>query len=116
MLHIVDNLPHASALQDLRDLCDIHGRLKEEHDGDAQFSWRPETGSPRSIHAAAQQAVVDQLYGEFAPADLTACIVLKVGEFTVPVPLGAHEAEKWDRVCDAIDNAISALDDEASDQ
>ena len=59
MLHIVDNLLHASALQDLRDLCDIHGRLKEEHDGDAQFSWRPETGSPRSIHAAAQQAVVD---------------------------------------------------------
>ena len=47
MLHIIDNLLPASALQDLRDLCDIHGRLKEEHDGDAQFSWRPETGSPR---------------------------------------------------------------------
>ena len=60
MLHIIDNLLPASALQDLRDLCDIHGRLKEEHDGDAQFSWRPETGSPRSIHAAAQQAVVDR--------------------------------------------------------
>ena len=53
MLHIVDNLLPASALQDLRDLCDIHGRRKKEHDGDAQFSWRPETGSPRSIHAAA---------------------------------------------------------------
>ena len=60
MLHIIDNLLPASALQDLRDLCDIHGRLKEEHDGDAQFSWRPETGSPRSIHATAQQAVVDR--------------------------------------------------------
>ena len=59
MLHVIDNLLAASALQDLRDLCDIHGRLKEQHDGDAQFSWRPETGSPRSIHAAAQQAVVD---------------------------------------------------------
>ena len=58
MLHIIDDLLPASALQDLRDLCDIHGRLKEEHDGDAQFSWRPETGSPRSIHTAAQQAVV----------------------------------------------------------
>ena len=59
MLHVIDNLLPTSALQDLRDLCDIHGRLKEQHDGDAQFSWRPETGSPRSIHAAAQQAVVD---------------------------------------------------------
>ena len=60
MLHVIDNLLPTSALQDLRDLCDIHGRLKEQHDGDAQFSWRPETGSPRSIHAAAQQAVVDR--------------------------------------------------------
>ena len=64
MLHIIDNLLPASALQDLRDLCDIHGRLKEEHDGDAQFSWRPETGFPRSIHAAAQQAVVDHYLDE----------------------------------------------------
>ena len=64
MLHIIDNLLPSSALQDLRDLCDIHGRLKEEHDGDAQFSWRPETGSPRSIHAAAQQAVVDHYLDE----------------------------------------------------
>ena len=64
MLHVIDNLLPASALQDLRDLCDIHGRLKEEHDGDAQFSWRPETGSPRSIHAAAQQAVVDHYLDE----------------------------------------------------
>ena len=64
MLHIIDNLLPDSALQDLRDLCDIHGRLKEEHDGDAQFSWRPETGSPRSIHAAAQQAVVDHYLDE----------------------------------------------------
>ena len=64
MLHIIDNLLPASALQDLRDLCDIHGRLKEEHDGDAQFSWRPETGSPRSIHAATQQAIVDRYLDE----------------------------------------------------
>ena len=67
MLHIIDNLLPASALQDLRDLCDIHGRLKEEHDGDAQFSWRPETGSPRSIHGAAQQAVVDHYLDEALP-------------------------------------------------
>ena len=64
MLHVIDNLLPTSALQDLRDLCDIHGRLKEQHDGDAQFSWRPETGSPRSIHAAAQQAVFDRYLDE----------------------------------------------------
>ena len=64
MLHVIDNLLPASTLQDLRDLCDIHGRLKEQHDGDAQFSWRPETGSPRSIHASAQQAVVDRYLDE----------------------------------------------------
>ena len=64
MLHVIDNLLPASTLQGLRDLCDIHGRLKEQHDGDAQFSWRPETGSPRSIHAAAQQAVVDRYLDE----------------------------------------------------
>ena len=29
MLHIIDNLLPANALQDLRDLCDIHGRLKQ---------------------------------------------------------------------------------------
>ena len=64
MLHVIDNLLPASALQDLRDLCDVHGWLKQQHDGDAQFSWRPETGSPRSIHAAAQQAVVDRYLDE----------------------------------------------------
>ena len=46
MLHVIDNLLPDSALQGLRDLCDIHGRLKEQHDGNAQFSWRPETGAP----------------------------------------------------------------------
>ena len=64
MLHVIDNLLPANALQDLRDLCDIHGRLKQQHDGDTQFSWRPETGSPRSIHAAAQQTVVDRYLDE----------------------------------------------------
>ena len=33
MLHVIDNLLPTSALQDLRDLCDIHGQLKEQHDG-----------------------------------------------------------------------------------
>ena len=64
MLHIFDNLVLASATR----LCDIHERLKEEHNGEAQFSWRPETDSPRSIHAAAQQVVVDHyLYEALLP-------------------------------------------------
>ena len=46
MLYVIDNLLPANALQDLRDLCDIHGRLKEQHDGDTQFSWRPEPVLP----------------------------------------------------------------------
>ena len=64
MLHVVDNLLPINALQELRDLCDIHGRLREQHSGDAQFSWRPETGPPRTIHAPAQQAIVDRYLDE----------------------------------------------------
>ena len=60
MLHVIDNLLPTDVLQELRDLCDIHGRLKEQHSGDAQFSWRPETGAPRTIHAPVQQAVIDR--------------------------------------------------------
>ena len=68
MLHVIDNLLPASALQDLRDLCDIHGGIKVQHDGDAQFSWRTENVSPRSIHTATQQAVVDRyLYKALLP-------------------------------------------------
>ena len=47
MLHVIDSLLPDSALQDLHDLCDIHGRLKEQHDGDAQF-----TGDPRRVPPA----------------------------------------------------------------
>ena len=60
MLHVVDNLLSADALQELRELCEIHGQIREQHDGDAQFSWRPETGSHRSIHAPAQQAILER--------------------------------------------------------
>ncbi len=75
-----------------------------------QIMWRP------VFDDLPEKEVVAELYGEFSPPDLTACIVLKVGEWTVPVPLGAHEAEKWDRVVDAIENMISATDDAASAQ
>ena len=64
MLHVVDNLLPATALQELRDLCDIHGRIKQQHHGDAQFSWRPETGASRSIHELTQQAIIDRYLDE----------------------------------------------------
>ena len=64
MLHVIDNLLPRNALEELRDLCDIHGRLKQQHAGDVQFSWRPETGASRSFHAPAQQAIVDRYLDE----------------------------------------------------
>ena len=64
MLHVVDKLLPATALQELRDLCDIHGRIKQQHHGDAQFSWRPETGASRSIHELTQQAIIDRYLDE----------------------------------------------------
>ena len=64
MLHVIDNLLPRNALEELRDLCDIHGRLKQQHAGDVQFSWRPETGACRSFHAPAQQAIVDRYLDE----------------------------------------------------
>ena len=75
-----------------------------------QIMWRP------TYEDLPEGEVVAALYGDHAPADLTACIVLKVGEWTVPVPLGAREADKWDKVVDAIEAMLSAADGEASAQ
>ena len=59
MLHIVDNLLPTTLLQSLRDLCVVHGVLKQNLDSDALFSWRPDFGSARSSHAPKQQAVME---------------------------------------------------------
>ena len=37
MLHVNDNIPTDSAIKDLRNRCDMHGRLKGQNDGGAQF-------------------------------------------------------------------------------
>ncbi len=58
MLHVVDNLLPPDVLQELRNLCDIHGRLKQQHSGEALFSWRPESGEPRSLPPPAAPAAV----------------------------------------------------------
>ena len=59
MLHIVDNWLPTTLLQSLRDLCDSHGVLKQNLDSDALFSWRPDSGKPRSAHSPEQQAVME---------------------------------------------------------
>ena len=41
MLNVIVNLLPASALQDLHDFCDIYGRLKEQHDGEAHSAPDP---------------------------------------------------------------------------
>ena len=38
MLQVVDNLLPPIALQELRDLCNIHERLKQQHPSDTLFS------------------------------------------------------------------------------
>ncbi len=54
MFHVVDNLLHADLLEALRQLCVVHGELKQTHPGVALFSWRAEDGGSRSIHAPQQ--------------------------------------------------------------
>ena len=59
---------------------------------------------------------VNALYGEHAPSDLDSFLVIKLTEeHTMPVPLGAAKAAKWNGICDAVDLMISALEDDAGD-
>lgn len=64
MLHVVDNLLPPDVLQELHNLCDTHGRLKQQHSGEALFSWRPVSGEPRSLHAPAELAAIDRYLDE----------------------------------------------------
>ena len=48
MLHVVDNLLPANLLEVLRQLCVVHGELKQTHPGDALFSWRAVDGRVRA--------------------------------------------------------------------
>ena len=63
-----------------------------------------------------EQAIVNALYGEHAPSDLDSFLVIKLSEqHTMPVPLGAVEAAKWNGICDAVDLMISALEGDEDD-
>mgnify|MGYP005832165011 CR=1 FL=1 len=50
MLHVVDNLLPSDRLDALKQLCEAHDALKQNHPGDALFSWRPDQGRCRSVH------------------------------------------------------------------
>ena len=60
MLHVADALLPDALLNGLRDLCDAHADLLEEHDGDAMFSWKPETGDARSLHSHQHQLLMER--------------------------------------------------------
>ena len=63
-----------------------------------------------------EQEIVNALYGEHAPSDLDSFLVIKLSEqHTMPVPLSAAEAAKWNSICDAVDLMISALEGDEDD-
>jgi len=64
MLHVVDNLLPGDLLEALRQLCLIHGELKQAHPGEALFSWRAEDGGSRSIHAPQQRQLIERYLKE----------------------------------------------------
>ena len=63
MLHVVDNLLTSEEIPALRQLCDLHGDLKQASEGRNLFSWipaDPSDRSGRSLHAADQQSLMDR--------------------------------------------------------
>ncbi len=61
MLHVVDDLLPTDLLGALRQLCLVHGELKQIHPGDALFSWRADDGrAMRSIHAPEQRQLMER--------------------------------------------------------
>lgn len=64
MLHVVDNLLPVDLLEALRQLCVVHGELKQTHPGEALFSWRAEDGGSHSIHAPQQRLLMERYLTE----------------------------------------------------
>ena len=63
MLHVIDNFLPDQDRQALKEVCEIHGCLRQQLDGDALFSWLPtndNTASARSPHTPERQAVVER--------------------------------------------------------
>ena len=61
--------------------------------------------------------VVTEMWGEHAPPDLAAMVVMEVGgrsDLVIAVPLGEAEAARWQAAAGSMWAALSAADDEAS--
>ena len=61
--------------------------------------------------------VVTEMWGEHAPPDLTAMLVMEVGgrtDMVIAVPLGEAEAARWQAAAESMWAALSAADNEAS--
>jgi len=59
MLSVIDNIVAADDLMALRRLCELHGELKEQHDGPKLFSWNPYKGTSKTIHSPASQMLFE---------------------------------------------------------
>ena len=61
--------------------------------------------------------VVAEMWGEHAPPDLEAMLVMAIGgrsDMVIAVPLGEAEAARWEAAAESMWAALSAEDDEAS--
>ena len=61
--------------------------------------------------------VVAEMWGEHAPPDLAAMVVMDVGgrsDMVIAVPLGEAEAARWHAAAASMWAALNATDDEAS--
>ena len=64
MLHVIDNAVPEDLLKPLRQLCLVHGQLKQNHPGEALFSWRANDGQSRSIHAVKERQLMERFLNE----------------------------------------------------
>ena len=82
MLHVIDNFLPDQERQALREVCDIHGHLRQQLDGDALFSWLPTHHSAppaQSVHTPASQAVVERYLHQYLLKDINRFIKGHVG-------------------------------------
>ena len=66
-----------------------------------------------------EREVVAEMWGEHAPPDLEAMLVMAIGgrtDMVIAVPLGEAEAARWQAAAESMWAALSAEDDEASAQ
>ena len=63
--------------------------------------------------------VIDAMWGEHAPPDLEAMLVMEIAgrsDMVIAIPLGAAEAARWQAAAECMWAALSAEDPEGDDQ